>query len=57
MHYAHAEINVLKLQTTYSINVLWGGGVGSIGSVALKGEVVFGSKRDQKNLSCIQCKM
>lgn len=32
--------------TTYSIDVLWGGCVSSIGPVALKSEVVFGPKKD-----------
>lgn len=39
----YTVINIL--QTTYNINVLWGGIVDSIGSVALKGEIVFGSKK------------
>lgn len=33
------------IRKTYSIDVLWSGCVGSVGSVALKGEVVFGPKR------------
>lgn len=41
----HNVNKILKFHTTYSINVLWGGVVSSIGSVALKGEVVFGSKK------------
>lgn len=39
------EMKILKFQTAYSINVLWGGVVSSIGSVALKGEIVFGSEK------------
>lgn len=38
-------MKILKFQAAYSINVLWGGVVSSIGPVALKGEVVFGSKK------------
>lgn len=40
------------LRTTYSIDVLGSGRVGSVGPVALKGEVVFGSKRDKGTGSC-----
>lgn len=38
-----------KIRRTHSIDVLWSGCVGSIGPVALKGKVVFGSERDRRS--------
>lgn len=44
INYVYFNKNMF-FQTSYSINVLWGGVVSSVGPVALKGEVVFGSRK------------
>lgn len=37
-----------EMRWTYSVDVLWSGCVGSIGPVALKGKVVFGTEQEQR---------
>lgn len=37
-----------ELRPTYCIDVLWSGCVGSIGPVALEGEVIFGSETNEQ---------
>lgn len=48
-----------KMKSTYSVDVLWSGCVGSIGTVALKGKVVFGAEQEQRYLltTCLDREM
>lgn len=49
------NVNTASEMTTYSVDVLWRGCVGSVGPVALEGEVVFGSKVHQQTHSHHLC--
>lgn len=38
------------MKITHSVDVLWSGCVGTIGSVALEGEVIFGSEKKKETI-------